>query len=457
MGRGNPSHPLHLPPFSFEVECEIHRLIEEYNQSRGFCDTADIQFGLRENFNIEISRRGLAKRLHSMGYQWGRTKQVGSMTRMARIARTVIYVKELSLAIQEEKLGNAVICYTDESYVNERHAIRYSWYSIYSPQMNEVAGPGGKGKREILLHAITQHGLLGGNESPNSDLSKRLAEGKESAQHFFMGGYIGEDYHKNMDDQLFISWLTNRFIPAFSINFPQKKCILILDNATYHHAKGEDYMSPAGTKKEIIDKLKSLDVMSIKVDRGGRRVKMKSSSWPHRKSNLAPSVSELRDALKAELAKHPERQRTEVKKLFDERGWQLIYTPPYTPQVQPIEKVWAYVKHHIASLFTPNRSEAVLLTHTILAFYGDPPHLHSGVTAELCQSLINYSNHWCDQFIHHHIKENGDLSSLANWLNENPLEEPVEDESEDEREGAREEGENEMYDVFDFDQSFNEQ
>jgi transposase len=271
-----------------------------------------------------------------------------------------------------------------------------------------------------------------------------------------MGGYIGEDYHKNMDDKFFIAWLSNRFIPTFSVKFPNKKCILILDNANYHHAKGEDYMSPSGTKKELIAKLKTLDVPSIKVERDGMRVEMDSSSWSHRKSNIAPSVKELGDALKVELAKHPERQRTEVKKLFDERGWQLIYTPPYTPQVQPIEKVWAYVKHHIASLFTPNRSETILLTHTILAFYGDLPHLHSGVTAELCQSLINYSNKWCNQFIHHHIKEDGDLSSLANWLNENPLEESVEDESEDEIEGAREEGENEVYCIFDFENSLNE-
>jgi hypothetical protein len=204
------------------------------------------------------------------------------------------------------------------------------------------------------------------------------------------------------------------------------------------------------------DKLKSLYVQSIKVERDGRRVKMKSSSWNHRKSNIAPSASELSDALKVELAKHPERQRTEVKKLFDERGWQLIYTPPYTPQVQPIEKVWAYVKNHIASLFTPNRTSSILITQTILAFYGDPPRLHSGVTAELCQSLIDHSYQWCNQFIHNHIREGGDLSSLATWLNKNPQEESAENESEDEREGAREEAEDELYDIFDFDNSLNE-
>jgi hypothetical protein len=320
-------------------------------------------------------------------------------------------------------------------------------------ERNEVGGGGGRGEREILLHAITRHGLLGGNDAPNQDLSPPIEDGKQSSQHFFMGGYIGEDYHKNMDDVLFISWMRNRFIPSFSLKFPNKKCILILDNATYHHAKGDYYMNASGTKKDIIDKLKILNVQSITVERDRTQVKMRPSCWNHRKSNVAPSASELSNALKLEISKHPDRQRTEIKKLFDERGWQLIYTPPYTPEVQPIEKVWAFVKNYIASLFTPHRTSSILITHTILAFYGDIPSLHHGVTEELCQSIINNSYKWCDEFISRHMTAGGNLSSLATWLNNNPQEEAVEDESEDELEGAREEAEEGVYDVFDFDSS----
>ena len=50
MGKGNPSHPLYIPPFSLEIECEIHRIIEEYNQKKGFCNTADIQSMLKNEF-----------------------------------------------------------------------------------------------------------------------------------------------------------------------------------------------------------------------------------------------------------------------------------------------------------------------------------------------------------------------------------------------------------------------
>lgn len=455
MGRGNPSHPLYLSPFPIEVECRIHSIIAELNQSNGFCNTVDIQSSLKSEFSIEISRSGLSRRLHSLGYQWGRSQSMGSMTIAARRARTVIYVKELSLAISEEKLGGAVICFTDESYVNVRHKIQYTWWSPYSPQRNEVGGPSGAGEREILLHSISKFGLIGGDISGReeaSDLTKSLP----SSQHFFVGGYIGEDYHKNIDGDFFIQWLLHRFIPAFEEKFPNKKCVLVLDNAPYHHAKDGEYIKLGGTKKEIIDNLHKLNINSIQVRREEKVKTMDSSTWNHRKSLYAPSTSELLDALKLAVSSRPDTQLSAIQKIFNRRGWQLIFTPPYTPQCQPIEKVWAYVKHHIASLFEPHRSVSVLLTHTILAFYGDPLSNHPGVTEDLCQSLINHSYKWCNQFINLYMKEGGDLSTLAESIRDNPLEEAVPVETSDEVEGAREEGENEVYDVFDFDNSLNE-
>jgi len=359
-------------------------------------------------------------------------------------------MKELALAREEENSGGAVIVFTDESYVNVRHKIGFTWYSEATPWKNEVGGPDGKGEREIILHAITKHGLLGGDTSEYPDVSRPLPQGNESAQYFFIGGYVDEDYHKNMDGELFLAWLEHRLIPAFSAKFPQKKCILVLDHATYHHAVGPDFIKPGGSKEEMSNKLHSLGVSSIRVQRGSRTLFMPFSSWLHRKSNLAPSAEELSHSLLAELSKHPERQRTAVRRMFDERGWQLIYTPPYTPEAQPIEKVWAYVKHVVASVFTVKRTAKSLHVDLIMAFYGAPPSLHPGVTPELCSSLLDHAYEWCDQFIHDHIRPGGNLSSLAAWLQENPQEEAVPDEDDDAKQGVGEEVEQDQYDVFEF-------
>lgn len=163
MGNGNPSHPFHLQEWGIEIEQQIHSKIEEYNKLKGFRNTLDIQSFLKSNFNIEISRNGLSRRLHALGYKWGRSRTMGGMTLAARIARGVTYMKELSLAIGEENSNNSVIIYTDESYINVKHKIQYTWYSIYSPITNEVGGPTGKGEREMIIHSISKHGLLGGD------------------------------------------------------------------------------------------------------------------------------------------------------------------------------------------------------------------------------------------------------------------------------------------------------
>ena len=151
--------------------------------------------------------------------------------------------------------------------------------------------------------------------------------------------------------------------------------------------------------------------------------------------------------MKEELPKHPDRQRTLLQKIFDAKEWQLLFTPPYTPEAQPIEKVWAYVKHHIASLFTGKRNADTLLVDTILAFYGDPHHAHDGVTPERCRDVIQHVRKWCDDFIDKNMYPGGNLESLATYLRMNPSEEAASDQIEDQHE---EEIEQLEPDIFDF-------
>ena len=87
-----------------------------------------------------------------------------------------------------------------------------------------------------------------------------------------------------------------------------------------------------------------------------------------------------------------------------------------------------------------------------MAFYGDPPSLQPGVTPELCSSLIDHAYDWCNQFIHDHMRQGGNLSTLAQWLHENPQEEAIPDENQDVQEGVGQEIEDEHYDVFEFDE-----
>ena len=97
--------------------------------------------------------------------------------------------------------------------------------------------------------------------------------------------------------------------------FPGMKCILVLDNAGYHHAVGDQYMKLGGTKKELAYKLRKLGVFRISVKRDGKEVRFAANTWELRGGPSAPKVTERLDCLRVEqLPKHPEFQTTEVQR-----------------------------------------------------------------------------------------------------------------------------------------------
>lgn len=422
-GGGSPTHFLHDSRIDLDAEVTIHRIISTLNREEGKCRTSDICKALLDEHQVNISENGLAKRLHALGYQYGKSVSIGGMSIAARKARCVLFLREYSLAIEEESRGEAIICYMDESYVHERHRSNYTWFSLLTQEGNEVGGETGKGKRLMLVHAITKDGLLG-DYHDDEDLGKVVP----SSQHFFVGGYIGKDYHKNMNDELFISWLNHRFIPAFDAKYPNKKCILVLDNARYHHARGDEYVRTSGiSKKEMITHLATIGVNSITILRNGAPMVFNADSFSRPKSCTSPSADELLSVLKLKVLENPSLQWSHVRHIFEERKWQLIYTPPYTPVVQPIELVWAYTKNFVASEYQTGRTLHQLQDDVKRAFYGDLDLEHTGVTAQMCTKMIDNSRKWCNNFINKNIKEDGNLHSLAINLSQESPDEPSAD------------------------------
>jgi hypothetical protein len=73
--------------------------------------------------------------------------------------------------------------------------------------------------------------------------------------------------------------------------------ILVLDNASYHHARGPDYIDPHKmNKSEVIEKLLSYNIENIEVEREGK-VRMDSSTYNKRSVSKAPTLLELQTAL----------------------------------------------------------------------------------------------------------------------------------------------------------------
>ena len=118
---------------------------------------------------------------------------------------------------------------------------------------------------------MTRDGMLAVDGVEPSNI---LTELYESAALVFdevcVDGITPADYHDTFNGEKFIGWMRSRLLPTFEALYPGKKMILILDNANYHHHRGDDWLTANKMKKgQLADYLRQNEVPSI--DIGGVR------------------------------------------------------------------------------------------------------------------------------------------------------------------------------------------
>jgi len=239
-----------------------------------------------------------------------------------------------------------------------------------------------------------------------------------------------------------MKWCENRLIPTFQRLYGKKQLILILDNAKYHHHRGKHYINPNKMNKaQLASQLVSFGYTKIIVPRpvgDGSETELKSftatSFYRTHSKKHAPTADELRQELKQFLKANPDKNPFLIQRLFNKYNYILIYTPPYTPAVQPIEMAWAYVKGYVAKQYKQGRTLTELKDQTKAGFYGNDDGSHKGITSELCQRLINDCHKWCNKFIHDDDVLDGTLYALKSHKNLDDTEIDVDDDIDDELE-----------------------
>lgn len=126
------------------------------------------------------------------------------------------------------------------------------------------------------------------------------------------------DYHGQMNRDLFKKWFTEMLLP----NIP-KGSLIIMDNAPYHNILSDHSPpTPQSSKKKIREWLELNKVYCRE------------------------------DCLKPELIEVLKKIATEPIYAVDELGaaygHKILRTPPYHPELQPIETCWGVVANHIA-------------------------------------------------------------------------------------------------------------
>jgi transposase len=188
--------------------------------------------------------------------------------------------------------------YLDESYVNKNHSNDFTWYS--SEDGPWIQKPTGNGERFIIVNAVTINGWV-----PHAKL-------------VFKSTRKTGDYHGQMNFDIFKKWFTEKLLPNI-----QPNSIIVMDNASYHNVLTETSAPIAiSSKKRIFNWLAD-------------------NNFPCDPDALK---SELIDALN-KVAPSP---TYEIDVIAQSLGHEVVRTPQYHPELQPIEICWGVLKNEIA-------------------------------------------------------------------------------------------------------------
>lgn len=256
---------------------------------------------LKPHISNEFHVTTLARTLDRWGFEFGK----GIRTQHLKEKDYVIAARHRYLRkMRNNREKNSVTeiirpeVYLDESYVNKNHSNDFVWYSADDGPW--IQKPTGSGERLIIINAITKNGWI------------------PKAKTVFKSTRRTGDYHGQMNAELFQKWFTEQLIP----NIP-KNSIIVMDNASYHNILS-DISAPIATsaKKDIIAWLEKNNI-------------------PVNPDCLKPELIEVLNKIA------PEPTYT-VDEIARKNGHEIIRTPPYHPELQPIEICWGIVKNEIA-------------------------------------------------------------------------------------------------------------
>ena len=416
-GRGNPDHPLHSANTdqygpSLEAELLMHELVHTQKTEGASVTATTIAAELRARLGLVVDGSTVRRWLRALGYRWRHKRYVGGMKPEAKHVRIRQFIMEYAAALAEEEAGAVVIVYVDESYIHAHHAQKKGWFHS---SCRDVIGDG-DGKRLIILHAMTDNGLLA---VPDTVASNWLSEPALTAELVFEevleDGQDDSDYHNTMTGAKFVAWLRNRLLPTFAALYPGKRMVLVLDNASYHKPRDESWISAARSqnKHELAHQLMDLGVEQLTTVGASPRV-VPTHRFEAAVGAGGPTKEDLLAAVKKWLDEHPDHNRTVVEQLMDDAGHSLIYTPPFCPEVQPIELLWARVKRYVAARSTHNRSITEAREQTEAGF--------EEVTKLFCNSVVKHCHDWIDDFLQTEAAEDlQQCGSLAGVIRHLPL------------------------------------
>lgn len=321
------------------LQSVIRKSVREANKEGAFITLDMLREQLVELLPIlDINIRTLGRALDRWGFVFGKGMRCQHLKEKDHV---IVARQRYIRRKRENRRGEGSIrpeVYLDESYVNKNHSNDFTWY--FEEDGPLVQKPTGLGERLIIINAITKDGWI-----PNAKL-------------VFKGSRKTGDYHGQVNHELFSKWFQEKLLP----NIP-KNSLIIMDNASYHNVLSPCSAPTLSSKKEHI------------------RRWLLDNGMPVSDDCLKPEMIEL-------LNKFAPRPTYAIDLIAEQAGHEVLRTPPYHPELQPIEICWGIVKNQVAR--NCDFTMANLLLQLDSAF--------ASVTDKTCQGLIKKTRELEDEF-----------------------------------------------------------
>lgn len=332
--RGRPAHSV-----SPNLQPVVRAFIRTKNLEGKRVSAGRVRSFLGDEHGIEIPKATLWRTLTRWGFVHGEGRRRSALKEQAHVirARREYLRVKLDNRNSDGSLKRPEV-YLDETYINRNHSSRFTWYlGEDGPWVNK---PSGVGPRLIVVHAITLGGWVDG------------------AELVFLAKKRTGDYHGQMNWENFSKWFTIQLMPNIPAN-----SLIILDNAKYHNVLVQQSFPNKGTGKEKLRKW------------------LERNHIPWREDMLKTELFELCHR----FAPVPEYRLDEI---VAKHGHTVLRTPPYHPELQPIETCWAIIKNHMADN----------CSFTMRNLHAELPNAFSKVTAEVCQGILEKVGKQEDRF-----------------------------------------------------------
>lgn len=296
--RGRPAHA---------VDASFQEIIRSYiraaNLQGTYITLETIRDFLQEKTpdKNEIHISTLARTLDRWGFEFGKGKRTQHLKEKDYVVsarhRYLRKMKANRLNGSDEKTIRPEV-YLDESYVNKNHSNDFVWYSNEDGPW--IQKPTGNGERLIIVNAITKNGWVTG------------------AKLVFKSTKKTGDYHGQMNGDVFEKWFKEQLVTKIP-----PKSIIVMDNAAYHKVLAKNSApTSASLKNEIRNWLEN--------------------------NKIPCSPDCLKTELIEVLNKVAPAPTYVIDEIAREHGHEVVRTPPYHPELQPIEICWGVVKNEVA-------------------------------------------------------------------------------------------------------------